>query len=66
MNFLEVALSQEISDLAKTSDYEILASTGIASIYVVLDSSSEGRAGGSRSLQHHHRYHSDHHNQHGR
>ena len=66
MNFFEVALSQETSDLAKTSDYEIFGSNSIASIYVVLDSSTEGRAGGSRSLQQHHRYHSDHHNQHGR
>ena len=50
MNFLEVAVSQEIRKLAKTSDHEMLGSTGIASMHVVLDSSTEGRAGGSRSL----------------
>jgi len=50
MNFLEVALSQETSDLAETSDHEMLASNGISSLWVVLDSSTEGRSGGSRSL----------------
>ncbi len=50
MNFLEVSLRQETSDLAKTSDYEMLGSNGIASTYVVLNSGTEGRAGGSRSL----------------
>ena len=50
MNFLELALSQETSDLAETSDHEMLASTGIGSLWVVLDSSTEGRSGGSRSL----------------
>ena len=65
-NFLELALSQETSDLAETSDHEMLASTGIAFLWVVLDSSTDGRSGGSRSLQEQYRYHSDHHNQHGR
>ena len=65
-NFLEVALSQETSDLAETSDHEMLASTGIALLCVVLDLSTDGRSGGSRSLQEHYRYNSDHHNQHGR
>ena len=49
-NFLEVALSQETSDLAETSDHEMLASNGISSLWVVLDSSTESRSGGSRSL----------------
>ena len=49
-NFLEVALSQETSDLAETSDHEMLASTGIVVLSVVLDSSTDGRSGGSRSL----------------
>ena len=66
MNFLEVALSQETSDLVKTPDHEMLGSTSIAALSVVLDSSTEGRSGGSRSLQEHYRYHSDQHNQHGR
>ena len=61
-----MALSQETSDLAETSDHEMLASTGIAFLSVVLDSSTDGRSGGSRSLQEQYRYHSDHHNQHGR
>ena len=61
-----MALSQETSDLAETSDHEMLASTGIAVLSVVLDSSTDGRSGGSRSLQEQYRYHSDHHNQHGR
>ena len=59
-----MALSQETSDLAETSDHEMLASTGIAVLSVVLDSSTDGRSGGSRSLQEQYRYHSDHHNQH--
>ena len=62
MNFLEVALSQETNDMAKTSDHEMLASTGIASLWVVLDSSTGGCSRGSRSLQQQYRYHSDHHN----
>ena len=43
-------LSQETSDLAETSDHEMLASNGISSLWVVLDSSTESRSGGSRSL----------------
>ncbi len=43
-------MSQETSDLAETSDHEMLASTGIAFLSVVLDSSTDGRSGGSRSL----------------
>ena len=50
MHFLEVALSHEASDLARTSDHEMLGSTSIASLWVVLDSSTDGRSGGSRSL----------------
>ena len=49
-NSLELALSQETSDLAETSDHEMLASTGIASLWVVLVSSTEGCFRGSRSL----------------
>ena len=44
----------------------MLASDGISSLWVVLDSSTESRSGGSRSLQEHYRYHPYHHNQHGR
>ena len=50
MNFLELALSQETSDLAKSSDHEMLGNTSISSLWVVLHSSAEGRSGGSRSL----------------
>ena len=49
-NFLTVVLSQETSDLAETSDHEMLTSTGIALLCVVLDSGTDGRSGGSRSL----------------
>ena len=65
-NFLTVVLSQETSDLAETSDHKMLASTGMASLWVVFDSSTGGRSGGSRSLKKHYRDHPDHHNQHGR
>ena len=61
-----MALSQETSDLAKSSDHEMVGNTSISSLWVVLHSSAEGRSGGSRSLQEHYRYHSYHHNQHGR
>ena len=50
-NFLTVAQSQETSDVAGTSDYEILASTGIAFLWIVIESCTNGRSGGSRSLQ---------------
>ena len=55
-----MALSLETSDLAETSDQEMLASTGIARLCMVLDSSADGRPGGSRSLKKHYRYHPDH------
>jgi len=48
-NFLEVVQSQYTSDVAEPSDREILASTGIAS-WVVVESTTKGRSGGSRSL----------------
>ena len=50
-NFLEEAPSQETSDVAETSDHEILARTSIASLCVVFDSGTEGRSGRPRSLQ---------------
>ena len=55
-----MALSLQTSDLAETSDQEMLASTGIARLCMVLDSSADGRPGGSRSLKKHYRYHPDH------
>ena len=50
-NFLQVAQSQDTSDVAEPSDHESLASTGIAFPWVVVESSTKGRSGGSRSLQ---------------
>ena len=50
-NFLWVLQSQKTRDVAETSDHEILASTGIAFPWVVIESSTNGLSGGSRSLQ---------------